>query len=352
MKNAQLYEQKKALFPRAFSSGFRRLALGSALFLLSQQAFAEPDEVAEWLNRAAIATHQLNYKGVVSHSFPPSQNARNEHSEYSKIVHYVQGDKEYLRIETLNGLLRETIRINNVVYGYLPDSKTVRVMPKALSHTPPGVMQHNIQSNAKELLKSYTFAKAEVERMAGRTAQVVVFTPKDNFRYQQRFWVDQETGMFLAGRTVDFLTQRDVGRFAFADIEINIPQPESLIIALPELPPDWKVEQTGVEGKKNVASGWRASALPPGFSKIAEETRRFTGKPDTTTVLVYSDGLIAVSVFIERTQKETMAPVTEGGTNLGFLAAYTRREGGYLMTALGQVPNDTLRLIAQGLVRK
>ncbi|MDR2016056.1 MAG: MucB/RseB C-terminal domain-containing protein [Burkholderiales bacterium] len=349
MKNAQLYEQKEALFPRAFSSGFRRLVLGGVLFLLSQQVFAESDEVAGWLNRAAVAAHQLNYKGVVSHSL--SQNARNERSEYSKIEHYARENKEYLRMETLNGLLRETIRINDVVHYYLPDLKTVRVMPNALSHTPPGVMRHNIQNNAKELLKSYTFAKAEVERVAGRTAQVVVFTPKDNFRYEQRFWIDRETGLFLAGRTVDLLMQREVERFAFADIEINIPQPESLIIAWPELPTDWTVEQTGFEGKKNVASGWLASALPPGFSKIAEETRRFTGRSEATTVLVYSDGLVAVSVFIERVQEGTITPMA-GGVSPGFLAAHTRREGGYLITALGQVPNDTLRLIAQGLARK
>ncbi|MDR0770125.1 MAG: MucB/RseB C-terminal domain-containing protein [Burkholderiales bacterium] len=340
-----------------FCERFRRapgwwgLALGVVFFLFSGQALAETSEAAEWLNRAATAAHRLNYKGVMLYSISLSPDTRNERSEFSKVEHYAQGNKEYLRTETFNGSLRETIRINDVVRYYLPDLKTVRVIPHTLSHVPPGVMQHNIQSDIETLFKNYTFTRAREERVAGRVAQIIVFTPRDNYRYEQRIWVDQETGLFLAGRTVDLSTQRDIERFVFVDVEINIPLPESLVIAWPELPADWKVEQTGFDGRKNVDSGWLASVLPPGFSKIAEETRRFTGRPEATTVLVYSDGLAAVSVFVEWVGKEAIASAT-GDISLGFLTATTRRDGPYQITAIGRVPNDTLRLIVQGLVYK
>ena len=351
MKNAQLRRQALLLFPE-----FRMLALGIAFFLLSGAALAKTDEVAECLNRAAEAAHHLNYRGTLSYSGAKGeQDAQGApRAEFLKIAHYSQEDKEYLRTETLGGSYRETIRINDVVRAYFPDLKTVRVMPSALSHVPPGVMRNNIQSDIKAILSNYTFSKAGVERVAGRATQVIVFTPKDRYRYEQRMWVDQETGLFLAGRTMELSTQRDVERFVFADIEINVSPPEPLVIAWPELPTDWKIEQTGFDEKKkekNIVSGWRASALPPGFAKIAEEERHFTGRAQATTVLVYSDGLMAVSIFIERVQENaTTAPT--GDVSLGFLAAYTRREGDYRITAIGKVPNDTLRLIAQGLVRK
>lgn len=353
MRGVWLREQtlfaRGAALPFFSKSGMLALAvLTLAVALLPGQAFAETDEVTEWLNRAAAAAHRLNYKGTVSCSiFQGTQKAR---SDFLKIAHYAQEDKEYLRTETLNGSFRETIRINDIVRAYFPEIKTVRVMPSALSHAPPGVMQNNIQSDTKAIFKNYVFTKAGVERVAGRAAQVVVFTPKDNYRYEQRLWIDQETGLFLAGRTIDLSTQRDVESFSFVDIKINVSPPEPLVIAWPEPPSDWKVEQTGFDKKKNVVSDWRASALPPGFSKIAEETRHFAGRTEATTVLVYSDGLMAVSVFIEHAQGAT--PSATGNFSMGFLEAYTRQDGEYRITAVGKVPNDTLRFIAQGLARK
>ena len=46
-------------------------------------------------------------------------------------------------------------------------------------------------------------------------------------------------------------------------------------------------------------TGWMVTRLPPGFVKIVEGFRRLRGKRDPVAQLVYSDGLVAVSVFIE-----------------------------------------------------
>ncbi len=314
--------------------------LGSILLLPSGQALASSDEVADWLNRAVTAAHQLNYKGTVSYF-------QHERSEFSRVTHYARDGKEYQRTETLNGPLRETIRIDGIIRCYIPDLKTMRVMPNTLNNVFPALTKNNI----KTLLENYTYSKGETVRIAGRAAQGIVFFPKDSYRYEQKIWIDKETGLLLAGRMIESSTRRDLERFVFVDIEINIPPPKLSEMVWPDLPNDWKIEQTGFDGKKNVSSGWHATALPPGFSKIAEENRRFIDRPEPTVVLVYSDGLVSVSVFIE--QEEDGTPDhAYGEINLGFLTAYTRQDGRYLITAVGQAPHDTLRLIAQGLVHK
>ncbi|MCL2871503.1 MAG: hypothetical protein FWF41_00715 [Betaproteobacteria bacterium] len=50
--------------------------------------------------------------------------------------------------------------------------------------------------------------------------------------------------------------------------------------------------------------------------------------------------------------QENATPVVIGDVSRSFLTAYTRQEGECLITVIGKAPNDTLRLIAQGLVRK
>ncbi len=46
-------------------------------------------------------------------------------------------------------------------------------------------------------------------------------------------------------------------------------------------------------------TGWTVGRLPPGFAKIIEGFRTLRGKREPVAHLVYSDGLVAVSVFIE-----------------------------------------------------
>ena len=53
-------------------------------------------------------------------------------------------------------------------------------------------------------------------------------------------------------------------------------------------------------------TGWLVKELPPGFSKIVEGYRTLRGKVAPVAHLVFSDGLAAVSVFIEPLQVITL----------------------------------------------
>jgi sigma-E factor negative regulatory protein RseB len=66
--------------------------------------------------------------------------------------------------------------------------------------------------------------------------------------------------------------------------------------------------------------------------------------------LVYSDGLATVSVFIEAAR--TQSDVAEGFSNVGSTNAYTIVLRGRKVTAMGEVPPQTVRTIATSLVAK
>ena len=63
--------------------------------------------------------------------------------------------------------------------------------------------------------------------------------------------------------------------------------------------------------------------------------------------LVYTDGIASVSVFIEA--GVATAEQGEGVSRMGAANAYTAVTGGYLVTAVGEVPARTAEMIARSL---
>jgi hypothetical protein len=65
--------------------------------------------------------------------------------------------------------------------------------------------------------------------------------------------------------------------------------------------------------------------------------------------LVFSDGLAAVSVFVEMNRDESSDVTTEDAATIGSSSAYSTVVQGYRVTAVGEVPPDTVRAIARSI---
>ena len=65
--------------------------------------------------------------------------------------------------------------------------------------------------------------------------------------------------------------------------------------------------------------------------------------------MVYSDGLAAVSVYVE--QQGDDAPVKPGVSQLGTNNAYTRKQGALQITVIGEVPVITVKSIANEMAQ-
>jgi len=89
--------------------------------------------------------------------------------------------------------------------------------------------------------------------------------------------------------------------------------------------------------------------LPPGFSKVIEGERRFHDKTMPVVHFVYSDGLVAISVFVEPSPAapQAVGPSQEGGVNF-----YRRQLDDHLVTVLGEAPGATVRQIAYSVSRR
>ena len=178
---------------------------------------------------------------------------------------------------------------------YYPDAKIVRVEPRTFRNVFPSLSP---QQQAA-LAQFYDFRKAEVSRVAGLEAQAYVFEPKDGMRYGHKFWADRETGLLLKARLINE-KQEVVEQFHFTDIAIGVRIDRDMVKPTwASTPPDWQVKQGAPSDPVPHETGWVVGRLPPGFSKIMEGFRSLRGKREPVAHLVFSDGLVAVSVFIE-----------------------------------------------------
>jgi sigma-E factor negative regulatory protein RseB len=230
-------------------------------------------------------------------------------------------------------------RNNDEVYCFLSDDKTVMVDKRRLKRSFPALLPTQL-SDLKEF---YDIKLGGQERVAGRDGQVIALSPKDGYRYGHRFWADKQSGLLLKASTWNERKEM-VDQFSFSDIKIGTAiDPKEV---KPVLRGKKLVRSTG-EGRDNVPidSGWEITAAPPGFKHMTAMKRVLPGARMPVNHLVYSDGLAAVSVFIEPVSDKT----TPGLSSHGAVQAYTRVLANHQVTVLGEVPQATVMQIGDAV---
>lgn len=299
---------------------FWRAFLALVLLVAAGRA-AAADPAADWLEKAALASRILNYSGVYVYQ-------HGEHVEVMRVLHRVQDGEEQERTEVLQGMPRRFLRFDKDVFCHLPDGR-VRVERNAPSRFFPAILPESPGA----LLGLYQASLGTTEKVAGRTTQLLRLTPRDGYRHSYEFWLDRQTALPLKSRIVN-AAGVTVSMFVFSEMQIGIA-------------PDSALFKNDLDGKKlfqatssdSTDPAWRVTP-PPGYALVQSAMRRLPGKPQAVTHQVYSDGLSALSLFIE--------PAADTGISFkglsveGAIAVYSRQVGGYKVTAMGEVPSAAL----------
>ena len=298
----------------------------------------EPEQGLSWLRIMASASRQLNYTGTFVYR-------HGNDTEASRIVHYVnEAGGEFEKLETLDGPPREVIRTNDQVTCYLPGAKTV-LIEKRNTRRFPVLFPVELTSNITD---HYVVRHSGRNRAAGYDCQVVALIPKDNLRYGHQFCAEASSGLPLRAETFN---EKGVLLESFAFTELKLggqfdrDRVKSRYAAQSR---DWKVGRAVMEPTQNREgrTGWSLASQLPGFKKLTESKRLIAGRRTTVAHLVYSDGLAAVSVFIEPLPK-SLPP--RSLSHQGAVNIYVRLVSDYMVTALGEVPAETVMRIADSL---
>jgi sigma-E factor negative regulatory protein RseB len=173
--------------------------------------------------------------------------------------------------------------------------------------------------------------------------------PKDNFRYGHKLWTDAATGLLLKARMVDE-ADHVVEQFAFTQLVIKTGITRDSVKPSFTVTPDWTWDVAGADPGDKVDTGWTVLSQPVGFKKVMEMKRFKNGAQSPIAHLVYSDGLVAVSVFIE--PLPTKRKYQEGLTHQGAVNIFTRPLPDQLVTVLGEAPAITVMQMANSVAPK
>ena len=299
---------------------------------------ADPEQGLSWLRIMASASRQLNYSGTFVYR-------HGNETEASRIVHFVNAaGGEFEKLETLDGPPREVIRTNDQVTCYLPNTKTV-LIEKRSTRRFPAMFPPELTNTITE---HYVVRLSGSDRAAGYDCRIVALVPKDRLRYGHQFCAEASSGLPLRAKTIN---EKGTVLESFAFTELSLGgqfNHERVQSRYAEQSRDWRVGRAvmGPSDDRQRATGWSLARELPGFKKLTESKRSIAGKHSAVSHLVYSDGLAAVSVFIEPLPKNLPS---RSLSHQGAVNIYVRLVSDYMVTALGEVPAETVMRIADSL---
>ena len=307
-------------------------ALAVAVSVSAGLAQAQSPEALAWLRKIQEATHKLSYSGTFVY-----QHGRR--AETSRTTRYVDASGDVEKLEVLDGVPREIVRTRDTVRCYLPAARVVKV-DRRTERDFPALLPERINS----LAANYDISLGENRRIAGFDCRSVVLTPKDNLRYGYKLYADANSGMLLKAVTFDS-TGESVEQFMFTQLAIGNVSRD--MVKPRHAARSWKVEDAAAAPANLASAGWALSAELPGFRKVVELKRKL-GESKPVAQMVYSDGLAAVSIFIEPLQGRG-DPVRTGLASMGAINIYTREVANHIVTVVGEAPALSVQRIADAV---
>jgi sigma-E factor negative regulatory protein RseB len=311
---------------------WRRGWLAAVFAGLLLSGLARADVALDWLNRAATAAKQQNYSGVYVYH-------HGDQIEVLRVQHRADARGELEKVEVMDGTPRQFLRINNDVYCHLPDGKHVRLERNVARRFFPALLP----DQPAGLLEYYEAKLGGVERVAGRSCQVVTLQPRDGYRYAFSLWLDKHTGLPLKSRIVND-NGGVVSMYVFSELQIG-KAPNAL---------QFRNDMAGKRIQKAsldepVEAIWDVTP-PPGYEQVQEAVRSLPGKPAPVTHLVFSDGLSVLSMFVEPADPQVQS--LHGLSAEGAIGIYAREVDGHIVTTLGEVPSQALIETGNSVKRK
>jgi sigma-E factor negative regulatory protein RseB len=301
-------------------------------------AGTESDTAKQWLQRMLENAQTLNYRGTFVY-------VQGQNLDVMSIVHSGSGEKQRQRLVALNGAAREITVIGEEAICLLPDQQ-IAFNTSKYKHTPLPI---KLPQELDSLEQSYRFVESGDDRVADRTTRIISIEPQDDLRFGYRLWLDRETGMILRSALLDDQGQvRE--QFAFTEFEV-------LDQVVGEL---FESQFISAHNVARTIDGnsfnevvhqpkWQAERLPSGFKMILQQRRPNSAQDVAAEQVVFSDGLAAISVFLEEIQSD--GPLLEGPTQQDALNAYGVVTAGYQIIAVGEAPLKTVEQIARAMQR-
>ena len=319
------------------------LGPGAAVLYPPASAASAPERsVSEWLVRMHEASRLRSYVGT----FVVSSN--NGAMSSARIWHACEGEQQIERVESLTGAPRSTFRRNDEVVTFLPESRVVRTEKREAL----GLFPNLLKSSDSSIPDFYVARRIGYDRVAGFFTDVVQLQPKDTLRFGYRIWSERKSGLVVKLQTIDG-DGAVLEQAAFSELQLDATVRMDKLNQMMSATDGWRIERA--EALKTTADkeGWQLHNSVAGFKAI-NCYKRPAGASSTSGEgamhWIFSDGLAAVSLFVEN--YDSRRHTQEGLFSSGATQTLTRRVQDWWLTAVGEVPPQTLKAFALSLERR
>lgn len=281
---------------------------------------------SQWLRNVSDAMKTLSYHGTVVFM-------KNGQIDTMKYQHSVEKGIETERLISLNTPLREITRNSGEISClYKETSQKVES-----DHPVDRSFIVNLPLHAEQISEQYLLAVAGQEMIAMRPAQIIAILPKDNLRYARKLWVDTATSLPLKVEVYG-LDGNVLEQVLFTELAIDDNGTSS---QAQQNVPSQHLHEFKVETFGN--SAYQLESLPAGFEKIFFIRTSMQQSNKQVDHLLISDGFSNISIYFEAKGNNKGI---EGQRSLGPVNSYSRVMGDVQITVMGEVPMETIQLVA------
>ena len=342
-------EHRPGIFNRRYLSSrlSSRVVRGLTVLLvvtISASSYADSDEAISLLKQMSVAADGLDYSGEFVY-------VRDGKISAMKISHVkaTESTSAEQKLMALDGSMREIIVQDDIVACVLPD-EGMGLKEKKQSKQP---FKLNISGRVEDIYRFYEVEMGARSRVADRDCQLVDVTPRDNLRYGYRLCVDDDNALLLQSELTN-QSGKLLESYMFVNIEFGEVSASQLESHTPAKQLIWMDDQSHtdlnrVEDDKTLQQ-WRVGNNQSGFELEQYIERMSPVMQANITHLVLGDGLAKVSVFVAKATAS--ANKQKKSLNMGSLNSYTLESGDYMITAIGEVPRETVSMIARATQRK
>jgi sigma-E factor negative regulatory protein RseB len=327
-----------------------RFPVYTAIFLFLSTTNSLAGDLFDMLQRMSEADQEQNYQGTFILR-------KSDKLSTMRVTHGRDETGVWETLEALNGEPKKVIRRENRVVSIFPDRKLLTIRLNAVKQP----LHPKLPENINQLELFYSLNRLSDDRIANHETLVVDLIPNDELRYGYRYWVDKNTGMLLR---CDMVAEDGavIEQMMFTSLDYlqQVPQ-QSLDFALFEGYEQRLLEEPKVDVSDSAPLEWVINTLPKGFM-LTQSTMRYSqsllsknlpaenieAQPDLLH-MVYSDGLASVSIFIEKRQDAEKH--LQGPAKMGVVNAFGNTVGEYFVTVVGEVPEKTVKAMAQSAVK-
>jgi len=296
----------------------------------------------QFLLHMTQAMQTLNYQGTVAF-------LRNGKLEPMKYFHAAHNGVEQERLLSLNSPLREVIRDAGKVSCLYKVTQQLVVDHRPFERS----FLVDLPKNLDELDAIYSIDVVGEENIAMLPAYVIAITPKDTLRYARKIWLGKQ--QFLPLKVVVYgladgvISDEALEQMVFTDLEVTDTLP---FVDVRKPDPGNPVQNIyKLQAQSSNQAGFIASRLPQGFREIFFTRRPMHNSEQPVDHLLLSDGLASVSIYMEHKNSEIQPEsyISKNVQSVGAVNFFSRTLGDFELTVMGEVPAETVKLIAEGI---